>query len=238
MFDNASQMLVNVGAIGYLAAVPILRFVAAFFMTLSTYKTLRIREEKNKLIWLFMTWVSPIGTRIVYEIYRRVVNPIKVKTPKTGIILLFLSIVSYLISAVLLVVSISSMGIGFIKSEIDDEPLITVYDMYGNEYHDKHDVPLYDKDGNTYLYEPEWFTEGKFVDQNGNVYDGDFSYLDENGYFYYDADDKLEVYNEDIEIYTDGEMLYYLCPSYCFFDKDGTILQSSGKMIITVFPDE
>lgn len=56
-------MLVNVGAIGYLAAVPILRFAAALFMTLSTYKILRIREEKNKLIWLFMTWVSPIGTK-------------------------------------------------------------------------------------------------------------------------------------------------------------------------------
>lgn len=73
-----------------------------------------------------------------------------------------------------------------------------VYDMYGNEYHDKHEVPLYDKYGNTYLYELEWFTEGNFVDQNGSVYDGSFSYLDENGYLYYDVDDKLEVYNEDI----------------------------------------
>ncbi len=70
--------------------------------------------------------------------------------------------------------------------------------MYGNEYHDKYEVPLYDKDGNTYLYELEWFTEGNFVDQNGRVYVGSFSYLDENGYLYYDVDDKLEVYNEDI----------------------------------------
>ncbi len=50
-----------------------------------------------------------------------------------------------------MVVSAISMGIGYIKSEIDGEYIATFYDVHRNEYDDLYDVPLYDKQGNIYI---------------------------------------------------------------------------------------
>ena len=53
MFDNISQGLFLTGGTGYLIVVPILRFKATIFMVVSTYKILKIRNDKHKIYWLF-----------------------------------------------------------------------------------------------------------------------------------------------------------------------------------------
>lgn len=145
------------------------------------------------------------------------------------------SIISYILSAVLLAISIVSMGVGFIKSEIDGEPIATFYDVQGNEYADLYDVPLYDKEGNTYTHEAAWFTAGTYVDQNGKTYDGDYCYLSEDGYFYFDEHDELEPYQDSYDYYTDGKIVYYYLFNRVYWEKDGTICEKTGRFSLELF---
>ncbi len=241
MFDNISQGLFVIGGTGYMIMVPILRAIATLFMIISTYKILKARQDGHKMVWIFFVCVSPFLTRIAYEIYRRWIakkedeTEVPKRIPKSSNILLILSILTFAISAILIVVSVITMGIGFIKSYIDDEPIAAAYDMNGNEYFDYFEVPLYDKEGNLYVYEPTWFTVGKYIDQNGNEYDATYCYLGEDEYFYFDKNNELEQYKDYDEYYTDGEKIYYSLWGYVYWDEHGTVYEKSGRLSIELF---
>ena len=128
-----------------------------------------------------------------------------IKSPKSSKILLTISIILIVVAAILSIVSAISMGLGFIKSYADNEPLAAAYDVHGNEYFDYMEVPLYDKEGNIYTYEPAWFVIGDYIDQNGKAYDGDNCYLDQEGFFYYDKNKTLKPHETHDGYYTDGE---------------------------------
>ncbi len=245
MFDNISQAFFITGATGYGIVVPIMRLLATIFMVISTYSILKSRRDKHIIIWLFLICVSPIWWRVIYEIYRRWISKKTdfltgkvIKSSKASKVLFFMSIVTFIISAVLFAISVFGMGIGFFKSYADNEPIAVVYDVHGNEYSDCYEVPLHDREGNTYTYEPDWFVVGDYTDQNGNVFDGDLCYLDRDGYFYYDKSNKLTPYKDYDGYYTDGNNIYYGLWGYVYWDEDGTLYDKSGKYSNELFDFE
>lgn len=239
MFDNISQALFNIGATGYMIIVPILRFLATLFMFISTYKLLKARQDTHKIIWLIAILIAPFWVRILYEIYRRFFKKMDIKTPKGSTPCLILSIILTIFTCILSVISIITLGAGFIKSEIDNEPIAIYYDVHGNEYYDLYEVPLYDKQGNSYTYESQWFVVGPYIDQDGNELDGSYCYLTEDGYLYYDANNELVPYEDYYDYYTDGENIYYsLLGNPVYHDEDGAIWYKSGRFSLLMFDFE
>ena len=123
---------------------------------------------------------------------------------------------------------------------ITDENGETVYyDREGNTYTDPYAVVLYGKNGEIYTYttvddassgnDAFYFETQVYVDQDGNEYDPYNSYVDENGYFFYDEnfeivwDDSDYDYEEedDSEDWFDYENYRYYQDRY--FDDDGNI---------------
>lgn len=235
MFDNISQGLFTTGAMGYLIIVPVLRLLAILFMVISTYKLLKARQDNHKFLWVIAICFSPIIARIAFEVYRRWISKKETVRVKGSTPFLIISIIAFVLSAILMIVSVISMGIGYIKSEIDGEPLATFYDVHGNEYYDLYDVPLYDKQGNTYTHKDAWFTAGSYTDQNGRSYDGDYCYLSEDGYFYFDENEELKPYKDSYDYYTDGETIYYYLFNRVYWENDGTIYEKSGKLHLELF---
>lgn len=235
MFENISQGIVTTGSIVYLVIVPILRLVAIVFMVLSTYKLLKARQDGHKFLWILAVLFSPLLGRCAYEVYRRWIAEKDMPAVRGSTPLCIISIVAFALSAVLTVVSIISIGIGFVKSEIDGEPLAVFYDVHGNEYDDLYDVPLYDREGNTYTYEAAWFAAGNYIDQDGNTYDGTYCYLSEDGHFYYDANDELQPCDWSDDYYTDGETIFYYLFNCVYWEEDGTIYQASGRLHLELF---
>ena len=235
MFDNTAQELFFTGAAGTFFLVPILNLLTSIFMLVSTYKLLKAREDKYKPIWLIAIFLSPILARIVYEIYRRCISKSDISAPKSNRIFLVLSLITFVLSSIMSAASILSMGAGYIQSELDGTPLTVYYDKKGNKYDDLYQVPLYDKEGNRYTYEEGWFTTGTYTDQEGNSYSGDISFLSEDGYFYYDADDSLTPYQNSDEYYTDGTTIYYYIFGRIYWDENGTIWNVSGRVLTELF---
>lgn len=235
MFDNISQGLFTTGATGYSIIVPVLRSLAILFMAISTYKLLNARQDNHKFLWIVAICFSPIIARIAFEVYRRCISKKEIVRAKGSTTFLITSIIAFVLSAILMVASVVSMGMGYIKSEIDGEPLATFYDVHRNEYDDLYDVPLYDKQGNIYTHEDAWFTTGTYTDQNGKSYDGDYCYLSEDGYFYFDENEELKPYKDSYDYYTDGETIYYSLLNRVYWEDDGTIYEKSGKLHLELF---
>ncbi len=234
MFENVSQGLVYFGAVGHCVAIA-LRILATVFMTVSLYTLLKARNDKHKIKWLIAVWFAPIATRIGFEVYCLWIDKKEVGRVKGSMPFLIASVVTYVIAAVLLGMSVASIGVGFVKSEIDGEPLSTFYDVHGNAYHNIFDIPLYDKEGNTYTHKAEFFSAGTFIDQNGRSYDGEYCYLSEDGYFYFDERDELEPYQESLDYYTDGETIYYYLFNQVYWQEDGTMFELSGRLHLELF---
>ncbi len=235
MFDNVSQGLFTTGATGYLIVVPVFRSLAILFMVISTYKLLKAREDNHKFLWIALICCSPIIARIAFEIYRRWIDKKEIVRVKGNVFFLIASITAFAVSAVLTVVSVISVGAGYIKSEIDNEPLATFYDVHGNKYDDLYDVPLYDKQGNIYTHEVARFTKDMYIDQNGKSYDGDCCYLSEDGYFYFDENNELKSYEDSYDYYTDGKTIYYSLFGRVYWKEDGTIYGKSGRGSLELF---
>ena len=246
MFENVSQGLFVTGGIGYLILVPILRLLVSMLMVISTYKILKTRQDKNKLVWIIFIWVSPIITRIAYEIYRRwiaektIENINANKANKSSNVFLVLSIIIYAATMIITFVSVVTMGIGAIKSYVNNEPIAAAYDVYGNMYSDYIEVPLFDQEGNTYTPDRSFQSLFKrdYIDQNGNVYNGMYCYLDDSGYFYYDKNDELVPYDEYNDYFTDGETIYYDLFESVYWSEDGTIYAKSGRYTEELFDFE
>jgi hypothetical protein len=235
MFENASQGLFVTGATGYLMIVPVIRALAILFMCVSTYKLLKARQDQHKFIWLVAICVSPILARLAYEAYRRWIAKKENVQAKESTLFLMGSVIAFSLSVVLTGVSVISMSVGYIRSEIKGEPLGTFYDVHGNEYDDLYDVQLYDRKGNRYTHESAWFTAGAYIDQNGNRYDGDYCYLSEDGYFYFDEKEELVAFEDAYDYYTDGETVYYYLINRVYWEEDGTMYQKSGNLHLELF---
>lgn len=235
MFENISQAVFTTGAIGYMIVVPVVRSLATLFMAISTYKLLKAREDHYKFFWVVAICFSPIIARIAFEVYCRWIAKKEIGAVKGSNAFLIASVIAFALSAVLLVASVISIGAGYLKSEIDGEPLGTFYDVHGNEYDNVYDVPLYDQQGNRYIHEMGWFTTGTFTDQNGNAYDADYCYLSEDGYFYFDEKQELMPCQNDLQYFTDGETVYYDLSGNAFWEADGTIYAKSGRVYVKLF---
>lgn len=83
------------------------------------------------------------------------------------------------------------------------------YDKMGKTHENGYDVLVYGKDGEVYTYlvnetDDEYgYSETYYVDEDGNCYDSYNCYVDEDGYFFFDEDEKLVypeyLYEDDYE---------------------------------------
>ena len=246
MFDNASQLLHTAGGVGVLIVAPILRSLATLCVVLSLYKDIKAYSRPHLWKWILCAFFIPIWTRLAYFIYYRFIDkPLCAVEPnhkqkKQGRVCLILAIIAYILSAVIAVISAITMGAGYIKSIVDDEPLLTVYDSKGNEYHDLYDIPLYDREGNIYVRDLEnvsLFSPSYYRDQNGNLYEEDQCYIDEDGYFFFDKDNTLTVYEKDDTYCTDGDKRYFQLWQLVYWEKDGSIwIRNRNGRDTEVFP--
>ena len=143
---------------------------------------------------------------------------------------------------------LDGIGASNYRIGITDENGETVYyDKEGNAYTDPNTVLIYGKDGEVYTYttvgdtseddDAFYFGSQVYVDEDGNEYDPYLSYVDEDGYFFYDenyeivwddsdydyeAEDDFELdlddllaenenyrYYQDRYIDEDGNLYYY-----------------------------
>lgn len=108
------------------------------------------------------------------------------------------------------------------------------YDRFGNAYTYDY-VPYYDRDLNKYRYSFDSNTQkGSYTNVNtGEVLENEYCFVDQNGYLVYDKEHTFtgEKNEDGFEIYTapDGETYYWA--SSIFWDKDGNLLDSFGKVI-------
>lgn len=235
MFDNLSRALFFGGGVVKLMIVPLIRFLGAVFMAISTYKMLKARRDNHMALWLLAVMVSPILARIAYEVYRRCMVKKESPRAKGSGLFLMLAIALFVASFFLSAGSAISMGTGILKSELDGEYIVTFYDARGNAYSDIYDVPLYDEEGNVYIFNADWFTMGGYIDQNGRYFYGESSFLREDGVYYYDEGNTLVPVEASDEYYTDGECRYYYLIDRVFWDENGMIWASSGRWQMKLF---
>lgn len=87
------------------------------------------------------------------------------------------------------------------EDEAQDRTESTYYDIKGNAYDDADDVVYYDAKGASYRFSSDDFC---YKDDDGNAYASLQCFLDENGYFYFDKENKL-TYDSEIKKYKDPE---------------------------------
>lgn len=108
------------------------------------------------------------------------------------------------------------------------------YDRFGNAYiHDN--IPYFDADGNKYFYSFDSDTQkGLYTNTStGEVFENEYSYVDENGYFVYDEKHNfIKQENVDnVRTYKDSSGKIYYWASGVSWDKDAQLLDSYGEII-------
>lgn len=102
------------------------------------------------------------------------------------------------------------------------------YDAKGNSYSSTLDVLFYDKDGNAYKLETAEDYMPDYVNQStGERLNGLQCYVTEQGYLYYDKDNKLSLKNGSMSIYYDDSKNVYYDISTVSWDKDGTLIHQN-----------
>lgn len=181
----------------------------------------------------------------------------KQKYMKNSKTCLIISIVSYMIYCICIfgfVFSIFSMVDGPMSKIIDDsffnhsyhsysddnfdyeyhygyesEDKMLYYDREGKSYTDDLMVVYYDRQNNTYTYDD---SEYEFVSSDGKKYQGDYSYVDAEGYFYFDAagyenDAKSTIfYSAKYDCYVDKDDNKYFDALEVSWDKNGNLIDS------------
>lgn len=237
MFENASQGMFVTSFILY-RYLPALKILASVLMSFSVYRHAKCNKIDRKGMWTLVAFGFPVLGRLAYCIYHRFIRKKEnqylfeqnTTDNRKGAITCILSLMLSAVAGVLTVISISTMGVSVIKSIVDDEYLFefTCYDVNGKQYSDFFDVPLYDRDGNTYSYESEWFVMGDYVGQDGKRLDGDYCYIDSDGYL---------VYNEKLipceecwcnYYYDEQGNKYYSLNGYpIYMDENGNIFEKA-----------
>lgn len=102
------------------------------------------------------------------------------------------------------------------------------YDAKGNSYSSTLDVLFYDKDGNAYKLEMAEDYMPDYVNQStGKRLNGLQCYVTEQGYLYYDEDNKLSLKDGSMSIYYDDSKNVYYDISTVSWDKDGTLIHQN-----------
>lgn len=98
------------------------------------------------------------------------------------------------------------------------------YDAKGNAYDNRLDVLFYDEQGNTYRLEVVEDYMPDYVNvETGERLNGFQCYVTEQGYLYYDNDDKLSLKDGSMSIYTDANGNEYYDISTATWNSDGTL---------------
>ncbi|MGN1347555.1 MAG: hypothetical protein ACI4VI_01305 [Acutalibacteraceae bacterium] len=243
-FENLSQQIFTAGGAVYTVGVFIFRFISQIFSALFVLRDIRGRTYKNKFLWVAFTFVSPFWGLLAYFAYSYYKNKmaddafIQPKKRMKGFWAIGISAFSALTAIIITALSVVTMGIGGIRSVVADEPLVIYYDMHGNEYEDRFEVPLYDRNENEYIVEITGiFKSNIYTDDEGNEYSGDKAYIDSDGYFFYDEEEKLTPDDYYWEYYKDedGNLYYPISTDVAVFGKDGTIYTKSGKYYTVLF---
>ena len=99
------------------------------------------------------------------------------------------------------------------------------YDAKGNSYDNRLDVLFYDEQGNTYRLEVVEDYMPDYVNiETGERFNGFQCYITEQGYLYYDKDDKLSLKDGSMSIYTDADGNEYFDISTVTWSSDGLSL--------------
>ncbi|MBR4890171.1 MAG: hypothetical protein IKU15_02490, partial [Clostridia bacterium] len=162
MFENDSQAMFIIGFMVY-RALPVLKIIAGILMSLSVYRHAKNNNISHKGIWVVVAFGFPVLGRVAYYVYHRFIRKKNTEylfeqvTPtnnRKGAILCILSLILSGVASIITVIAIGTMGVSVVKSIIDGEYIFefTCYDVNGNEYSDTYQVPLLDRDGNTYEY--------------------------------------------------------------------------------------
>lgn len=250
MFENASQEMFIISMLVY-RVLPVLKTFAGILMAISVHRHAESKNINHKLLWSIFVFIFPIIGRLVYCVYHRFIRkntydyPFGQTTKRkgNGTVLCVLSLLLYGIIFIITIVSVATMGFSVVKSVVDDEPLweYTCYDVNGNKYRDIYEVPLQDRQGNTYEYDSIITSFGDYIDKNGNVFAGDYCYLDSEGYFVYNDSGDLTPCEECWCSYcydSQGNKYYELEGYHIFWDENGDIFESRGRSTIQIFEDE
>jgi nitrate reductase NapE component len=103
------------------------------------------------------------------------------------------------------------------------------YDVNGKSYTNSSLVPYYDKSGNKYTYNRDEDNLEYLTDSNGTQYSFYNCYVDENGYFVYDAD--LELTSTDYLTYYDENSNKYFKASDISWNANGKLVDSNGTVL-------
>ncbi len=109
------------------------------------------------------------------------------------------------------------------------------YDREGKSYTDDMAVVYYDKQNNTYTFNDENF---EFVGSDGKTYMPGYSYIDVNGYFYFDAAgyeneaNSTLYYSAKFDGYVDKDGNRYFEAAFVSWDKDGNMIDDYGKYLL------
>lgn len=191
----------------------------------SIFLDAKSKRTKNSVLYFLFAFVFPIITGIIYVSKRNDVSKVV-----SSIICFVLSIIS-LISSIgytfsFVLPKINEATSGIIETIVEDK-----YDMKGNLI-DKsksiEEIPLYDKNGNVYLYTENMLDSNTYSDTAAYVNQSDKSvyvpsncFVDSEGYFYYDENNALLINDEDNYEDDDGNLYYSV--SGIYWDKDGKI---------------
>lgn len=223
-------------------ALPVLKILASILMSVSVYRHAKSNKIDRKGLWTLVAFGFPVLGRLAYYLYYRYIHKKEnqylfeqnTANNRKGIMLCVLSLILSAVVGVISVVAVATMGVSVVKSVVDDEPLweCTCYDVNGTKYRDTYDVPLVDREGNTYKYDSLIIGLGEYVDQKGNSYDVDYCYLDSYGYFVYDDNGNFTPCDECwCNYYYDssGNRYYNLQGHQIFWDENGNVYEISGR---------
>ena len=247
MFENTSQGMFFISFLVY-RALPIFKILASILMSVSVYRHAKHNRIEHKGLWVVIAFGFPVLGRLAYCIYHRFLreknNKYLFEEYKTnnrkGAILCVLSLVLSVLALIISIVSVATMGASVIKSIVDDEYIFehTCYDVHGNQYSDIYDVPLYDREGNTYTYDRKFgFEPNDYIDQNGNLLDGDYCYLDSDGYLVYNESGFSPCEECWCDYYFDeqGNKYYDLWGYQLYWNENGEIFESRNRSTVQVF---
>ena len=106
------------------------------------------------------------------------------------------------------------------------------YDRFGNAYTYER-VPYYDESGNKYSYSFDSVSlKGCYTKiVTKETFENEYSFVDEHGYFVYDEKHDFVKQDEAGRIYKDSSGKTYYWASSISWDKNGNLLDASGKVI-------
>ena len=249
MFENTSQAMFIISFMVY-RALPVLKIIASILMSLSVYRHAKSNNISRQGLWAVIAFGFPVLGRLAYCIYHRFIRKKNTEylfeqsvptNNRKGAILCVLSLLLSCVAGIITVAAVSTIGFAVVKSVVDDEPLWehTCYDVHGNQYRDIYEVPLYDREGNVYSYEPEWIVAGNYIDQNSNQFNEDYCYLDSDGYFVYNETEFVPCKKCWCDYYydSDGNKYYQLDGFSIYWDENGNIFESQGRTTIQLFDE-